>query len=1034
MYFHHQPRQTGPLSSNPTSTRAQAAGYISRVRAGLLGGCLAVLALLAVALPGRSGTLDPAHIKEFTFKSGLRLIVKESHATDLAAVQVWIRAGGFLEDERTAGTAHVIEHMVFKGTETGGPGSIDGEIENLGGLLEASTEKDYTRFGCTVAGRYVGKVISVVADALRNAEFRPQDFESEKSIILEEINQIRINPERSLSALLYEMAYQKHPYRHDVRGTPRFINQVDLAAVKAFYEKHYVPANMTVVVVGDVDTAGVERAVKSAFKADDPVPAASAAPLPEEEMACAEPQRRVLNAPFANGYVALAYPAPSVKDDPEVHAMDVLLTVLEHAGSGRLPRLLQGVGAVQAVFETRRQKGLLLVTAMTGPNVEQVEALLRKEIDFLSGNLVPEAVLSLAKRELRGAFALDNEPYAGQAGTLGYYAAIDRWQFAAEYLRKIEAVTAEQVRAVAKKYLDNSRSAAVLFRPRVAAPRQPGTTTSNQKSGVGLQVGRLEGRKVGEPLGTRSATLIREPGAGLQPVQGLKVGTAVASSAARWGDPPLPVTVESRMAAAELPVARLLSFADTAAVVPAEEAIAPVEAAVAPAKPASPPAKTAAPARSTAKPAARPAVPARKRPPTSISTLSNGLRLLCRPNNSTEMVSIVCLVRAGLMDEREDQAGIAALTAEALVRGSTTYPGDSFLRAVLKAGGALRSLPGFDFAEISIVTSKDQFEYALKLIADVLAHPRFGEEEVNAAKEILKRRAATLRDDFTGASYQGLVGQLYPRSPYGRPMTGSAQTLDRITAEDVRKFWQANYVQNRMVVGIVGDVDPHRTIGLAQKAFRDVPYRVGANGTTPIRDILQRPRVEALQRVGPAAQVMVGFLTPGATRDNYAVYAVLDAIVGGGKRARLFRNIREKADLGYELGSFYQPLLYQSHLVGYVVTPAFRLDPKTEQPMGTLEPVRNLLLDQYRQLLAAPPTDAELVRARNYVIGRYALRQERTRDQAKWLAWNEAMALGRDFDEAFPSLVHAVTREQIQAAAKRVLGNYALVVTIPSQN
>jgi zinc protease len=425
--------------------------------------------------------------------------------------------------------------------------------------------------------------------------------------------------------------------------------------------------------------------------------------------------------------------------------------------------------------------------------------------------------------------------------------------------------------------------------------------------------------------------------------------------------------------------------------------------------------------------------PARPRPPVLKASLSNGLRLYSRTNDASEIVSVVCLVRAGLPDEPEDQAGLAALTAESLLRGTTTHTPRTFEQALMAAGGNVRTLPGFDFTEISVVASREQFEAAVKLIGDLVAHPKFDADDVAISKELLKRRAAALQDDYTGASYQSLMAQLYPRSPYGRAMNGYPRTLERLTAADVRRFWQTCYVQNRMVVAVVGDVDATAGLNAAQKAFQDVPFAPGNQTQPPPRDVLARPRLEVIQRPGPAAQVMAGFLAPGVTRDGYPVYAVLDAVIGGGKRGRLFSNIREKQSLGYEMGSFYQPLLYQSHLVGYVITPPMRRNPKTDQPEGIIDLVKDQLLEQYRQVALSGPTDAELARARNYVLGRYALRQERTREQAKWLAWNVQMGLGPDFDQHFAQRVPLVTRENVQAAAKRIVDQYALVVTVPAE-
>jgi zinc protease len=444
-------------------------------RAAVVPLALWLLAAVLAALPGVTATLDPAQVKETVFPSGLRLLVKEARATDLVSVQVWIQAGGFLEDERSCGVAHTIEHLIFRSSGTRGPAAVDSEIENLGGLLEASTEKDWTRFACTVNGRYVAKVLNVTAEALLKPQFRQEDLDAERPLVMEEISGVALDPQANLARALHHLAFKKHPYGLDVRGIPRVVDQLKIEEVEAFYRKHYLPSRMTVVVVGDVDPAGVERVVRAAFAADRPGPKPAPLALPPPERACEKPERLVLPTDFRAGYVGIAFPAPSVTDLPDVHAMDVLLTIMDNGDSGRLHRLMKDIGVVKATYETRRQPGLFSVIA-AAPRMEpeQVEALLRKEVEQLRVHPVPEAELALAKRALRGAYALDNETYSGQAATLGYYAAIDRWQFACEYLEKVEAVTAEQVQEVARKYLHPDHTVAVLLKPRnPGAPARP---------------------------------------------------------------------------------------------------------------------------------------------------------------------------------------------------------------------------------------------------------------------------------------------------------------------------------------------------------------------------------------------------------------------------------------------------------------------------------------------------------------------------------------------------------------------------------
>ncbi len=437
----------------------------------LLGSGAAVLAGAAVVgAPARAGTLDASQIQETVFPSGLRLVTKENHATGLAAVHVWVRAGGFTETLQTAGTAHVIEHLLFRAGDRSAA-SIDNEIENLGGLLEARTEKDWTQIGCTVSGRHAGKVLGLLGATMSKPVFREEDLAAERPVLIEEMNQVVLNPTELLTRELFRLAFKQHPYRFEVRGTGAFLSSVGIESVRAYYQKHFVPSAMTVVVVGDVDAAGVERAVRAAFPIDGK-PAALA--LPPAEQPIAAPQRATIPGLSPAGFVALGYPSAAVSEQPEVHATDLLLTMLENGGGGRLPRLFRGAAGINANFQTRRQAGLMAVIAQTLPDrVEQVEALLRRELEFVAKGQIPVEEVDLAKRALRGSFALDSETYSGQASTLGFYAAIDRWQFASEYLQKVEAVTIDQIRAVAAKSLVAERCIAVQMLPRERGPARP---------------------------------------------------------------------------------------------------------------------------------------------------------------------------------------------------------------------------------------------------------------------------------------------------------------------------------------------------------------------------------------------------------------------------------------------------------------------------------------------------------------------------------------------------------------------------------
>lgn len=415
------------------------------------------------------------------------------------------------------------------------------------------------------------------------------------------------------------------------------------------------------------------------------------------------------------------------------------------------------------------------------------------------------------------------------------------------------------------------------------------------------------------------------------------------------------------------------------------------------------------------------------RPTVRRVVLANGLRLLCKQNDSSEIVAVVAQVRAGLPDEPEDRSGLAAVTAEALLKGTTSYTGAAFSQAIVNAGGNLRSQSGFDFTEISALTDRGRWEKALKLVAGVVAHPAFEPAAIDEARDNMRRRRDSFDGDFTAGVYQSVVTELYRVGPYGRSIFGTSGGLARVTPQDVRRFWQENYVQNRITVAIVGDVDPNEAIRVAQRAFEDVPFKA-SDGPAPIpADTVDRPRVQLLRKPGPAGQLMVGYLAPPVSPANYPVYSVLEALMGGGKRSRLSASIRDDEGIGYVLGATYQPLMGQSHFVAYLMFGV----PPPQAGSPVIDKPKSLLLQQFRELVEKGPTDAEVARARSYVIGQHALRHERVRDQAKWLSWFEASGLGHAMDQDFGARAATVTKEQLHAAAKDVFKNYALVISVP---
>jgi zinc protease len=289
-------------------------------------------------------------------------------------------------------------------------------------------------------------------------------------VIAEEVAAQRLEPDRVVTAKLFQMAFPHHPYGNDVLGTTEATTQMNRAVVQQFFADQYTPSNATVVIVGDVDPAALVAQVRTAFGVDmtpgSPIPVR----LPEPDPPPAS-RRETMKGEGQEAYLGIAFPAPAVTD-PDVHPMDILVTLLEQGTFGRLPAALKGTASgVSAAYETRRQPGLLKVVVSASPAaLPRVEETVMGVLRDLASNGPTAAEVLATKSLLAGSYATDNETFAGQANTLGYYASIDRWQFASNYLPSLARVTPEQVRAVAEKYLNPAHAVIAVMLPTSAAP------------------------------------------------------------------------------------------------------------------------------------------------------------------------------------------------------------------------------------------------------------------------------------------------------------------------------------------------------------------------------------------------------------------------------------------------------------------------------------------------------------------------------------------------------------------------------------
>jgi len=438
------------------------------------GAALAYLALALVPAAHAGRILDAAAITQTTLPNGLRVVIKEAPSIPLVALNVWVRAGSSDETEENNGVSHFLEHLMFKGSKKRGPGEFDLEIEGLGGLANATTMEDATQYYVVVAQQYALQALEALGDMISNPTFPEEELRRERQIILNEVAQAAEDPQRILSEWINRLSFQSHPYRLPIAGTPQSIRQITREKIQAFYDKYYVAGNMTLVVVGAVKAAEVLPQIEAAFAGlrTGPVPARdySMEPIPEKV------RFSTLERPVSGASLVFGFRAPGMDAKDDVCAMDLLYTVLGEGQFGRLHRVLNAEGLAlmsNVSFLTQRDQGLVIITAMSLPDQEvAVRSAILKEVERLRTEPLTDEELAAAKRALRISYQFGNEAFSDQADAMGFYEAIANYRLAVDYIDRVEAVTAEQLQAVAQKYLDPNAYTLAIIRPEAAPGEQ----------------------------------------------------------------------------------------------------------------------------------------------------------------------------------------------------------------------------------------------------------------------------------------------------------------------------------------------------------------------------------------------------------------------------------------------------------------------------------------------------------------------------------------------------------------------------------
>ena len=426
------------------------------LRIGVVAGVLS--AAVAVALP-MSALANPF---ESTLPNGMKLIVKEDRRAPSVVHMVWYKVGAMDEVDGTSGVAHLLEHMMFKGTKRVGPGQFNKQVAAVGGRDNAFTSYDYTAYFQQVPKEALGKMMALEADRMAHLQVTDDSFKKEIEVVKEERRLRTDDKPRSLVVeQLMATAFQAHPYRRPIIGWMSDLDNMTAQDARDWYQRWYVPNNATLVVVGDVDHRDVFKEAQRSYGQIKTRALPARKPLVEPEQTGT--RRTVVKAPADLPYVALAWRVPTlrnVKADGDFYALQVLAAVLDGYDGARLAKnIVRGsrvaVTAGAGYDGTARGESLFILDGAPaqGKSVADVEAALRAEIARIQNDGVSEDELRRVKVQAVAGQVYKRDSLMGQAMEIGMDEMVGlSWKLDAEMLERIRAVSAAEVQAVAKKY------------------------------------------------------------------------------------------------------------------------------------------------------------------------------------------------------------------------------------------------------------------------------------------------------------------------------------------------------------------------------------------------------------------------------------------------------------------------------------------------------------------------------------------------------------------------------------------------------
>jgi zinc protease len=410
-------------------------------------------------------------VQKTVLDNGLTILTKEIHTAPVVSVQVWYRVGSRNEEAGVNGISHQLEHLLFKGTRSR-PIQFGRLFSALGSASNAFTSYDMTAYFGTVSSDKLEALLVLEADRMRHALIDDEQLESEKRVVISELQGYDNSPEYRLSQAVMRQAFPNRPYGLPVGGTKTDVAGFSVEQVRTYYDRYYSPENAVLAVAGDFDPDKLQHFIQQTFNT---IPGKeqllSFAASHSEISATVTPQPPIhLHEPGSTSFIEAVYPIPE-SQHPDIPALDVMDAILSVGRNSRFyqtliePGLASHVGSYSAALIEPGWYDIS-VTLTPGETLKAVDEVLLKTIRALQDNLVSDEELQRAKAQLMAHFIMSSRDIDAQASQLAYNQTVTGdYCFSDRYLERIQQVTVADIQRVAQTYLKVAQRTVGYFEP-----------------------------------------------------------------------------------------------------------------------------------------------------------------------------------------------------------------------------------------------------------------------------------------------------------------------------------------------------------------------------------------------------------------------------------------------------------------------------------------------------------------------------------------------------------------------------------------